>query len=233
MIAGRSVLALIPARGGSKGLPRKNVLPLAGKPLIAWSIEAALKSKYVDRIVVSSDNDEIIAAARAAGAEVPFVRPADLAGDTTPSLDVALHALQALDQRYDYLVLLQPTSPLRDAPDIDGCIETCVRQAAPSCVSVSKADKSPYWMYTQDAQQRLVPVLPRPDASIHQRQLLPTIYALNGAVYVTQTSALVADRAFVTAATVAWEMPRSKAVDIDGDLDFKIAGLMLEETSES
>jgi CMP-N,N'-diacetyllegionaminic acid synthase len=232
VIAGRSVLALIPARGGSKGLPRKNVLPLGGRPLIAWSVEAARQSKYVDRVIVSSDNDDIIAAAKAAGAEIPFVRPAALAGDQTPSLDVALHALEAVGQAFDYLVLLQPTSPLRTAADIDGCLETCLRHDAPSCVSVSKAEKSPLWMYTRDAQDRLVPVLPRAEGTIHQRQLLPTIYALNGAVYVTQTAALATHRAFVTAATVAWEMPRTRAVDIDCELDLKIAGLLLQETSE-
>jgi N-acylneuraminate cytidylyltransferase len=228
VIAGRSVLALVPARGGSKGLPRKNVLPIAGKPLIAWSIEAARRSKYVDRVIVSSEDAEILAAATAAGAYAPFVRPASLAADDSSSVDVALHALEALDRSYDYLVLLQPTSPLRSTEDIDACLEACVQGEAPSCVSVTEPDKSPYWMYTLDARSRLVPLLPGQDFG--RRQQLPRVFALNGAVYVTSTRSLRAHRSFVTAETVGWQMPRARAVDIDDDLDFRIAGLLLGES---
>jgi CMP-N,N'-diacetyllegionaminic acid synthase len=228
VIEGRRVLALIPARGGSKGLPRKNVLPLGGQPLIAWSVAAARGSRYVDRTVVSSDDAEIIAAARAAGAEIPFVRPAALAADDTPTLEVALHALDALEAvgpAVDYLALLQPTSPLRSAGDIDACLEACLREGAPSCVSVTRPDKSPYWMYTRDGRGRLRPLLPGPDIS--QRQHLPIVYALNGAVYVTRTDALRSRRAFVTEETLAWEMPPARSVDIDTDLDLKVAAALL------
>ena len=231
MIQQRSVLALVPARGGSKGLPRKNVLPLCGKPLIAWSIEAARRSRYVDRIIVSSDDQEILDAARGAGAEVPFVRPPALATDEASSMDVALHALDAVGQSYDYLVLLQPTSPLRRAEDIDGCLEACLKYDAPSCVSVTEPDKSPFWMYTEDARGRLVPLFPGRDTD--RRQELPVVQALNGAVYVSRTSSLRAHRKFLSAETVAWHMPRARAVDIDSDLDFRIAALLLGETTQS
>lgn len=230
MIAGKRVLALIPARGGSKGLPRKNVLPLGGRPLIAWSVAAARGSRYVDRVVVSSDDQEIIAAAEAAGAEIPFVRPAALATDDSSTLDVALHALDLVEGEgvaMDYLVLLQPTSPLRLAADIDGCLEICLRDGAPSCVSVTRPDKSPFWMYTRDTRGRLAPLLPGPDIS--QRQNLPIVLALNGAVYVAKTDALRAQRAFVTDQTLAWEMPRERSVDIDDALDLKLAALLLGE----
>jgi N-acylneuraminate cytidylyltransferase len=228
VIEGRTVLALIPARGGSKGLPRKNVLPIGGKPLIAWSVEAARGSRYVDRTVVSSEDPEILAAARAAGAEIPFVRPAALAADDTPTLEVALHALAAVEAAgppVDFLVLLQPTSPLRQPEDIDGCLQACVEQGATSCVSVTQPHTSPYWMYTRDARGRLRPLLPGPDIS--QRQHLPIVFALNGAVYVTRTDALRASRAFVTDQTLAWEMPGARSVDIDTALDLKLAAALL------
>ena len=148
MIHGKKVLALIPARGGSKGLPRKNVLLLGGRPLLAWSILAARGSAHVDRIVVSSEDREIIETAREWGAEVPFVRPAELARDETSGMDVVLHALDQAGQGFDYVVLVQPTSPLRTPQDIDACLERCLETGAPACVSVCEPAKSPHWMYT-------------------------------------------------------------------------------------
>ena len=128
------VLALITARGGSKGLPRKNVLLAGGKPLIAWTVEAAVSSECIDRVVLTSDDDEIMAAAMAAGCDVPFCRPAHLASDVATSLDVVLHAIDQLPG-YEYVVLLQPTSPLRTAADIDAAFELMLETEAPSCVS--------------------------------------------------------------------------------------------------
>ena len=127
MINGGSVLGLITARGGSKGVPRKNMREVGGKSMIARTVEAALASRRIDRVVISSDDVEILDAARAAGCEVPFVRPGELASDESSHADVIDHALRSLDRRYDYLVLLQPTSPLRTAADIDGCLDLCVR----------------------------------------------------------------------------------------------------------
>src|SRR5271157_3678171 len=142
MIQNQSVLALIPARGGSKGVPRKNLREIAGKPLIAWAIEAGRQSRYIDRLILSSEDPEIMAQARSWGCEVPFVRPAELARDDTPGMEPVLHALTALPEEYDYVVVLQPTSPLRLAEDIDGCLETCLRQEAPACVTVAEVDQS-------------------------------------------------------------------------------------------
>src|SRR5688500_10349967 len=143
MIAGRSVLALIPARGGSKGLPGKNLLPVDGRPLLDWTVQAARRSRYIDRVVLSSDDPAIIAAGLAAGCDAPFVRPAELASDTAGTLEVVEHALDRLPG-YDVLVLLQPTSPLRTAGDIDGACERMVASGAGSCVSVSLVEQSPY-----------------------------------------------------------------------------------------
>src|SRR5690242_3805240 len=145
MFRDRSILAIVPARGGSKGVPRKNIRALAGKPLIGYSILAAKASRYIDRCILSSDDEEIISVARAAGCEVPFVRPAELASDAADGLDVVRHALKALPGKYDYVVNLQPTSPLRSTGDIDGAIELCVGTGARTCASVVEAQESPYW----------------------------------------------------------------------------------------
>jgi len=123
MIDSQKILALIPARGGSKGLPRKNILPLSGKPLIAWTVEAAKNSKYIDNCIVSTDDIEIAECAEKYGAEIPFLRPPNLATDFTSSNDVILHAIENIHDNYDLLVLLQPTSPLRTEYDIDNGIE--------------------------------------------------------------------------------------------------------------
>jgi CMP-N,N'-diacetyllegionaminic acid synthase len=133
VIGDRKVLALIPARGGSQGLPGKNILPVRGRPLLAWSVDAARGSRRVDRVVLSSEDEAVIAAARACGCDVPFRRPYALASDTAPTIDVVLHALDALPG-YDVVVLLQPTSPLRTVADIDGACVRFATSGAPACV---------------------------------------------------------------------------------------------------
>ena len=219
MIGKRKVLALIPARGGSKGLPGKNILPVAGRPLLAWSVDAARAAHCVDRVVLSSDDDAIMAAARACGCEVPFVRPAALASDAATTIDVVMHALDALPG-YDLIVLLQPTSPLRTAADIDAACERLASSGAPACVSVSLVDQSPYWMYRLGDNQSLVPVVEAPPG-VTRRQDLPAVYALNGAVYVADTAWLRQSRTFITRETVAHVMPAERSIDIDTIADFE------------
>ena len=219
MIGTRKVLALIPARGGSKGLPGKNILPVGGRPLLAWSVDAARAARSVDRVVLSSDDDAIMAAARACGCEVPFVRPAALASDAATTIDVVMHALDALPG-YDLIVLLQPTSPLRTAADIDAACERLASSGAPACVSVSLVDQSPYWMYRLGDNQSLVPVVEAPPG-VTRRQDLPAVYALNGAVYVADTAWLRQARTFITRATVAHVMPAERSIDIDTIADFE------------
>jgi N-acylneuraminate cytidylyltransferase len=221
-----SVLALIPARGGSKGLPGKNIRPLKDKPLIGWSIEAARASRYVSRVVVSSDDEEILAVARDQGAETPFRRPASLAGDDAPSMDVVLHALDQL-AGFEWIVLLQPTSPLRLAVDIDAAIEQCLKTNAPACVSVCEAPASPWWMFQVGEQGALRSFLP-PEQRPAKRQDLPDLYALNGAVYVAKTEWLQTSRSFLTEETVAYVMPPARSVDIDTLFDFQWAECLLE-----
>lgn len=159
MIEGKRVLGLITARGGSKGVPGKNIRPVGGRPLIAWTIQAGLASRYLDKLILSSDDESIMAVARDCGCEVPFKREARLAADDTPSVDVVLDAVERCPG-YDMVVLLQPTSPLRTTEDIDAAIGRCVALEAPACVSVCEAEQSPYWMYTLQAGNRLSPLLP-------------------------------------------------------------------------
>ena len=177
MIQDKKVLAVIAARGGSKGLRGKNLREAGGKPLIAWSIEAGRGSRYIDRLVLSTDDDEIMAVARDWECEVPFRRPDDLAGDEARIEDALIHALDTIGDDFDYLVLLQATSPLRTSGDIDACLERCLETGAPALVSVSEAGKSPYWMYGLDADGRMRPLL---EGRYSRRQDLPAVYAVNG-----------------------------------------------------
>jgi N-acylneuraminate cytidylyltransferase len=224
MISGRSVLAIIPARGGSKGVPRKNIRKVGGKPLIAWSIEEARKSQYIDRLILSSEDEEIIEIARRWGCEVPFIRPVELAQDETPGIAPILHALDALPQRYDIVVLLQPTSPLRNTEDIDGCIAHLVAQNATSCVSVTEPDKSPYWMYRFDKNTFLKPLFG--EQTYTSRQQLPKVYALNGAVYVAECSWLIHSKGFISHSTVGYIMPKERSLDIDTEHDLRICEIL-------
>lgn len=213
------VLAIIPARGGSKGLPGKNILPLGDLPLIAWTIHAARNASCVARVVVTTDDAEIAAVARASGAEVPFLRPPELATDTATSADVADHVLQALPG-FDRAVLLQPTSPFRTASDIDAARALWDATGAVSCVSVCEATQSPWLMFTRGIEGGLDRVLPVPEAGL-RRQDLASTYLLNGAIYLIQTDHFRATRQFVHSDTSGYVMPQDRSVDIDtaDDLD--------------
>ena len=229
MIEGERVLAVIPARGGSKGVPGKNIRKVGGKPLIAWTIEAAHAARQVDRTIVSSDDAAIIEAARAHGADVPYVREARLADDKTPTMEVVLDALERCPG-YAWVVLLQPTSPLRTGGDIDRAIETCIQRKAPSCVSVSLARESPYWMYNLGEDGRLNPLLAQRMPT--RRQELPAVYALNGAIYVARADWLARGRKFVGEETVAYEMPHERSLDIDTESDFVQLHSILGDTRD-
>jgi N-acylneuraminate cytidylyltransferase len=224
LINGKKVLAVIPARGGSKGIPRKNIIELAGKPLLAWSIIEAAKSAYIDRIVVSSEDQEIIRVAREWGAEAPFVRPVELALDDTPGIDPVLHAIESLPG-YDYVVLLQPTSPLRSVEDIDSAIALCLETESDFCVSVCRAQENPWWMVTIGEKGRLAPLM-QDDERYPRRQDLPAVYSYNGAVYVGNCLALVRERSFFSDPT-GYLMPPERSVDIDTASDLDLAAALL------
>lgn len=226
MYKNKRVLAIIPARGGSKGVLRKNIRLVAGRPLIAWTIEEAKKSKYIDRVILSSDDDEIIKVARRWVCEAPFVRPGKLAEDNAPVVESVLHALDALNEEFDYLVLLQPTSPLRLAEDIDSCIEKCILEDAPACVAVTAPCKNPYWMYHVDGKGRLRPIIKQKDIFL-LRQQVKNVYALNGAVYVAETGWFKKNKKFICRDTVAYQMPENRSIDIDTELDLRVCDMLL------
>ncbi|MGN7469344.1 acylneuraminate cytidylyltransferase family protein [Brevibacillus sp. SAFN-007a] len=228
MIENKSVLAIIPARGGSKGVPRKNIRDLAGKPLIAWTIEEAQKSIYIDRLIVSTDDEEIAEIARNWGCEVPFLRPLELAQDQTPGIDPVLHAMETLPE-YDYTMLLQPTSPLRLSEDIDACLEHCIKQSAKACVSVTVTDKSPFWMYYLAESSELRPII-KTDRPVLRRQDAPDVYVLNGAIYVAKSDWIKQNRTYLNAETIGFVMPKERSIDIDTMIDFTIVETILKET---
>ncbi len=222
-----SILAIIPARGGSKGIPRKNIKPLFNKPLIGWSIDAAKQASCVNRIVVSTDDEEIASVARDLGADVPFMRPAELAADDTPGIAPVLHAISQLPD-YDWVLLLQPTSPLRSAEDIDGIWQFCQERGAPSAVSVCEVGKHPYWIYQCDAAQRLEPLIKeRPDVT--RRQDLPPAYALNGALYLARIDWLLEQQDFIGPETLGYIMPPERSVDLDTPQDWRWVEFLIEQ----
>ncbi len=230
MIAGQPALGVITARGGSKGLPGKNVRLLGGRPLVAWTVAAALAAPELDRVILSTDDAAIAQAGREAGCEVPFLRPADLARDDTPSIDVVLHALDQAPG-HAWVVLLQPTSPLRTAADVSACIARCVAAGAPAACTVSAVGKSPYWMFTLEPDGRMRRLLGQGEPAL-RRQDLPPAYAPNGAVYVARADWLRAGRAFITPETVAHVMPPERSWDIDTELDLVVCEALLGRSEE-
>ncbi|HET7657254.1 MAG TPA: acylneuraminate cytidylyltransferase family protein [Bacillales bacterium] len=229
MINGKTVLAIIPARGASKGVHKKNIRKLAGKPLIAWTIEEAKQSKYIDRLILSSEDHEIIKVAKGYGCEVPFVRPKELSLDETPGVQPVLHAISQFET-YDYVVLLQPTSPLRKVSDIDGCIEKCEKGATQSCVTLMETDKTPYWMFRMNEEGQLEPLLK--DKEVTRRQDAPKSYSLNGAVYVAKRDYLLKHQSFVTKETLGYVMTKERSYDIDTELDFKFCEFLMNNIEQ-
>ena len=221
MINEKTVLAVIPARGGSKGLPRKNILPLVGKPLIAWSIEAAHESKYIDKCIVSTDDKEIAGVAKKHGCEVPFMRSAELSTDDANSNNVFLHALDMLENQYDIVMVLQPTSPLRKTEDIDTALELMLNQNKPALVSVCEASKPLQWHRTINKDGTLEPVFSR-DASLTNRQDQSLTYVPNGALFIAETEFFKKEKTFYTESTLAYVMPPDRSVDIDNQIDFLV-----------
>lgn len=217
-----AILGLIPARGGSKGIPRKNVRLIAGKPLIVWTIEAALAAKTIDRVVVTTEDPEIAAIARTHGAEVPFLRPAELARDETPGIDPVLHALGLLSG-FNAVVLLQPTSPLRTASDIDAAVALAGMGGGANVVSVTEAPHAG-WSFTMGATGVLE--MDGRDIAV-RRQDLPKQFTLNGAIYVSAPEGLRTDRSFLVPGTIGYPMPAERSVDIDTPLDWRIAEMLL------
>ena len=226
MYNGFKILALIPARGGSKGIKNKNIINLCGKPLIQYTIDAAKGSKYIDDVVVSTDSETIADIARKCGAEVPFLRPAELSSDTSKSIDVVIHAvsfLKDLHREYDCLVFLQPTQPLRTVEDIDKAIETFYNNGRLSLVSVCEVENHPILMRTIE-DGKLKPLL-KCGSSV-RRQDMPKYYCVNGCIYINSTFELDCDLS-QNDNIVPFIMNQSHSVDIDEMSDLEMAEYLL------
>lgn len=227
MLNNKTVLAIIPARGGSKGVPGKNLRVIQGKTLLAHTVESARSSQLIDRVIVSTDDEKILAEAKRANADTPFIRPKELALDHTPSVDVIIHAINAIPNQYDYFILLQVTSPLRDVNDINQSLQLCDNVNAPACVSVTEAEESPYWMFNLNAKKStLSPLLAKPIPT--QRQACPITYVLNGAIFLANTKWFLQTKTFISNETIGYVMPKDRSIDIDTELDFDLLNCYLK-----
>lgn len=226
MLNNKTFLAIIPARGGSKRLPRKNLLDLCDKPLIAYSIEAGLKSKYISKVVVSSDDEEILQISQKFGADT-IKRPDELASDTSSTFDALEHTIHSLE-KYDYIVLLQPTSPLRNEKHVDEAIELLGEKDAHCVISVCETEHSPLWCNTLDEDLNMSNFLPK-EILNKRSQDLEKYYRINGAIYICKTKKLLENKSFFLKENIfAYIMDRKNSVDIDEEIDFLIAKSLKE-----
>ncbi len=227
------VVGCIFARGGSKGVPRKNLRPLAGKPLIAYAIQTALESRWINRVIVSTDDDEIAAVARQYGAQVPFMRPVELAQDDSPEWLAWQHAVRTLsndsDREIDVVVSIPPTSPLRTVQDVDACIEALLDSDADIIITIKPADRNPYFnMVVLDDLGYARLVIP-PDQAIHCRQSAPSVYDMTTIAYATRPSFVLNKHAVFDGKVKAILVPPERSIDIDTEMDFKIAEFLVSQ----
>ena len=228
MYGQKKIIAIIAARGGSKRLPRKNILDLKGKPLIVWSIIAGIKSKYIDKVVVTSDNSEILEISTNAGAEI-IRRPSEFSGDKVAPIDAVLHAINTITNmsQYDYVILLQPTSPLRTAAHIDDSIELLFSKKADAVVSVCQMEHSPLWSNTLPPNSSMNTFFKDEVKRMTRSQDLDKYYRLNGAIYICKLDKLKKEKSFFLEDNIfAYKMNIEDSIDIDSSLDFKLAEFM-------
>jgi CMP-N-acetylneuraminic acid synthetase len=226
----KKVLSIIPARGGSKGLPRKNIALLRGKPLIAYSIESALGSRLVERVVVSTEDAKISEISKRYGSEV-LDRPEELARDDSPTISAVIHALQKLEAEGslpEVVILLQPTTPLRTSQDIDAAVELFLKSDCESVVSVCEMAHSPYWSF-EEKNGYLSPLFGE-DCLRKRRQDLPRVYMPNGALFISRPDTLYKVRSFYSHWTVAYIMPPERSIDIDSEIDLIKAEMLLTKS---
>lgn len=223
MIEDKKVLALIPARGGSKGIKNKNIIELCGKPLIAYTVEVGKRSKYIDDIIITTDSKQIAEVAKSFGAEVPFMRPAEFATDDSRTIDTVVHAiktLKSMGRNYDVLVLLQPTQPLRTVEDINGALEKFLERECESHVSVSAVSDHPILIRSINSSNELAPLLNI--GSTVRRQDMPEYYKVNGCIYINKISDITEETSF-NDNKFPYIMEASHSVDIDEVIDLVVA----------
>jgi len=228
-----SAAAFIFARGGSKGLPGKNIRELCGKPLIAWSIDQAREAKGIDRVIVSTDSEEIASVAKRFGAEVPFIRPAELAGDASPEWMAWRHALQHLLQSEgrmpEIMVSVPCTAPLRVAGDIDRCLNEYRSHQCDAVITVTEANRSPYFnMVVRDA-IGVCKIVNQNDATVFRRQDAPVVYDITTVAYVLKSSFVMRHEGLFSGVVRSVVVPKERATDIDDQIDFMIAEMLMRE----
>lgn len=234
MYKNNKILCVIPARGGSKRLPGKNLKLLNGVPLIGYAISVAKGSQYIDKIVVSTDDKEIVRVAREHGADVPFMRPAELASDTATTLSVLQHAVSFLEEKgeqFDLVVTVQPTVPGVETKDIDSAIEKLVSSGANSCISICEIVDRPEWMYLLVENGMITPYA---DVSIAPGQSTEKLYRVSGAVYVTTRETMIEKNLIVDNGNcAAVVVPRKRSTDIDTEFDFVMAETLMKSAGTS
>ncbi len=232
------VLAIIPARGGSKGLPGKNLRPLSGRPLVAWPVGTALGCKSIDRVIISTDDPEIAEAARRAGAEVPFLRPTHLADDAASSMDVIMHALDSLaslGQEYEYVVLLEPTSPLTESGDVEDALSLLreSREKADAIVGICRIESThPEYDVRRNSVGLISPYAAPDFKSLRRRQDIEELYFLEGSLYISSVEAFRRHRTFYHDRTLGFEVPRWKSIEVDDIFDFIMIEAVLQHRDE-
>lgn len=218
------ILGLIPARGGSKGVPKKNIRLVAGKPLIAYTIECARKCSSLDRVVVSTDSEEIATIARTYGAEVPFMRPAELASDTAAMVPVLEHAIAEIERRsgeqVEFLVLIDSTAPLRIPEDIEQALTICKQDDCDAVISVNAPHRNPYFNMVKE-ENGYVRLICEPERLVSRRQDAPPVYDVNTVVWIWRRKALMEDHARIPKRTKLYLVPKERSIDLDTEFDFK------------
>jgi len=226
------ILGVVPARGGSKGIPQKNIKLLLGKPLIAYTIIEALKSKLLTKVIISSDDRKIIRIVKKYGGEAPFVRPKELATDKSLALPVIQHAVRKMEKiekiKYDYVVMLQPTTPLRTAEDIDQALKKLIKTKADSVISVVNVEANHPWRMKKIVNDRLVDY-GKEEVENMPRQSLPPVYIRSGDIYAVKRKVLMADNTFRGKDCRPYLMSEGGTVNIDSEIDFKLAEILLSK----
>tara|TARA_B100000212_G_scaffold338083_1_gene314025 strand:- start:701 stop:1375 length:675 start_codon:yes stop_codon:yes gene_type:complete len=221
-----SLLAIIPARGGSKGIPKKNIKNFGGKPLIQWTIEAALESQFIDKIIVSTENKEIADYSKTLGIDVPFLRDENLALDNSLIIDVILNILNKLDN-FSEMILLQPTSPLRNRYDIDQAIKFKNKNKVESLVSISKPFNHPNHFYKLNSDYKVSPLME--NNKLNNRQDYEEFFVINGAIYISSKQSIINNKSLINKNTLGYIMPKERSIDIDELLDWEIAEMLLNK----
>ena len=219
-------VAVIPARGGSKGIHRKNIKLFNSKPLIYWSIQAALNSDFIDRVIVSTEDEEIAEIAKSFSAEVPFLRPKELAKDESPGIDPVIHALEMLPDVED-LILLQPTSPLRQTKHINEIFQFREKFKSDSVVSISLAKKHFDLFFHLNSNHIISPL--SNDFKAMPRQKYADLYTINGALYLSSRKSIFLNKSLFSPSTLGYIMPQKYSIDIDTELDWDIAQFLMKK----